>query len=65
MQATQQVNLPPILTPEHAKELLPLIIPKVVPKDGSKIVLLAIFFGANDATLEGTVQHVPSLSASH
>jgi lysophospholipase L1-like esterase len=45
--------------PEHAIHLLPCIIPKVVPKNVSKIVLIAIFFGANDASLEGTAKHVP------
>src|SRR5271156_3416001 len=43
------------LTAEHAKVLLPYIIPK---KKLPKIQLLLIFFGANDATLEGCVQHV-------
>lgn len=43
---------------EHAKLLLPAIVPKVVPKNGSKIVLFIFFFGANDSTLEGKRQHV-------
>ena len=51
------------LTPEHAKVLLPHIIPKPLPENCSKIVLMTLFFGANDATIEGTRQHVsPSLT---
>lgn len=51
------------LTPEHAKVLLPHIIPKPLPENCSKIVLMTLFFGANDATIDGTRQHVsPSLT---
>ena len=46
------------LTLEHAKVLLPQIIPKAIAKKGSKIRLLLLFFGANDASLKGTQQHV-------
>src|ERR1700738_3568210 len=34
-----------------------MIIPKVVPKN--KIVLMIFFFGANDACINGALQHVP------
>lgn len=50
------------LIAEHAKVLLPQIIPTVVPERGSKILLLLLFFGANDATLKGAAQHVSSQS---
>lgn len=44
-----------LFTIEHAKVLLPLIIPK---PGCSKIRLLILFFGANDSTIEGAPQHV-------
>jgi len=47
-----------VFTIEHAKVLLRVIVPRVVPKNGSKIALFIIFFGANDATLKGARQHV-------
>ena len=50
----------PRLMIEHAKVLLPQIIPKEIAKDGSKIRLLLLFFGANDSTLKGAPQHVHS-----
>ena len=43
---------------EHAKSLLPQIIPQAIAKYGSKIRLLLLFFGANDATLKRAAQHV-------
>lgn len=52
----------PCLTLEHAKVLLPQIIPKAIAENGSKIRLFLLFFGANDASLKGAPQHVFSSS---
>ena len=54
------IHSPYCLTLEHAKVLLPQIIPKAIAKKGSKIRLFLLFFGANDATLKKAPQHVPS-----
>jgi len=50
---------------EHAKLLLPLIIPREPAQNGPKVVLLLLFFGANDATLKEQTQHVPSIPNKH
>jgi lysophospholipase L1-like esterase len=54
-QVIQQVLIIPLnLTAEHAK----LLLPHILPKNGAKVVLFILFFGANDATIKGTPQHV-------
>jgi len=54
-----------VLMTEHAKLLLPLIIPREPAQNGPKVVLLLLFFGANDATLKEQTQHVPSIPSKH